>query len=93
MLIINLTKHRALCKYQIKLTEKLFQKGLKMMLSQHRVTFRYVSFKHKLKSSLAEKQELIDLINLYKTRTFDEELNKIDELGGTLSKSYSSFVL
>jgi hypothetical protein len=93
LLIINLTKHRAQCKYQIKLTEKLFQKGLKMMLSQQRVTFRYVSFKHKLKSSHAEKQELIDLINLYKTRTFDEELNKIDELGGTLSKSYSSFVL
>jgi len=28
------------------------------------------------------KQEIIDLVQLYKTRTLDEELNRIDELGG-----------
>jgi len=31
---------------------------------------------------LAAKQELIDLVNLYKIRTFDEEIDRIDELGG-----------
>jgi hypothetical protein len=33
-------------------------------------------------------------VNLYKIRTFDEEIDRIDELGGTCSNfSYSSFCL
>jgi hypothetical protein len=55
----------------------------KTMLSGQLSTFRLVSSHSELKLLCLAKADIIDLVNCYKIRTFDEEITRLEELGGT----------
>jgi hypothetical protein len=55
----------------------------KTMLSGQLSTFRSVSSEFVIKPLCIAKTDIIDLVNCYKIRTFDEEITRLEELGGT----------